>query len=73
MGKYMFVVAPKATKKDVKRAVEGIYDVTVTNVHVIVKKPKTVSFRGFSGRRPAKKTAIVTLKKGQEITLVESA
>ena len=73
LGKYVFTVSPRATKKDVKKAVEDVYDVTVTGVNIITKKPKVKVFRGTTGMRSGVKRAIVTLKKGQEIKLIETA
>lgn len=69
-NQYLFRVAPEANKIDVKRAVEKIYNVTVTNVQ-IVNRPGKVKRRGLVfGRTPATKRAVVRLKEGDSINLV---
>jgi len=62
-----FVVAPKASKPQIKRAVEALFDVKVKKVNTLVLKGKTKRFRGVPGRRPDTKKAIVTLEEGHSI------
>ena len=63
--KYTFEVHPQATKADVKRAIEEIYNVRVSKVN-IVNLPRKNRF--YRWRYPYKtkkiKKAIVTLKEG---------
>lgn len=68
--KYMFVVHPKATKREIASAVETIYkenDVKVVAVNTINVKPKATLRRGRRGTKPGFKKAIVTLEKGNEL------
>jgi len=62
-----FVVAPKATKPQIKRAVEALFDVKVEKVNTLNQKGKVKRFRGIRGRRPDMRKAIVTLKEGHSI------
>ena len=63
----VFKVAPKATKPEIKAAVEALFSVKVTAVNTIVRKGKTKRFRGTVGRQSDVKKAIVTLAEGQSI------
>ncbi len=70
-GKYTFEVAVKATKHQVKQAVEKAFSVEVVKVNMITIHPK---WRGPGRRRgltPASKKAVVTLKQGQKIEFFE--
>ncbi|KMQ51387.1 50S ribosomal protein L23p (L23Ae) [Chitinispirillum alkaliphilum] len=66
-NKYVFEVARDATKKDVKNAVEQIFDVTVEAVNTMVVKGKKKRMGRFSGYRPNWKKAIVKVKEGESI------
>ena len=63
----MFRVAPKATKPQIKEAVEKLFDVKVTAVNTLVTKGKKKIFRGLRGQRSDVKKAIVTLAEGETI------
>ena len=69
--KYAFEVASKATKAQIKEAVEQAFKVKVNRVNVMVVPGKTRRF----GRRPATsspwKKAIITLAPGHKITFFE--
>ena len=71
---YVFVVDPRATKIDVRHAVEQAFNVTVVNVNTLNRKGKSTRNRrtGVVGVRPSSKRAIVTLKQGDSINLFES-
>jgi large subunit ribosomal protein L23 len=69
----VFRVAPKATKPEIKAAVEALFDVSVTNVNTIVQKGKTKRWKGAPYQRSDMKKAIVTLKEGQSIDVTEGA
>ncbi len=73
-GTYVFVVDPRATKIDVRNAVEQAFNVTVTNVNTLNRKGKSTRNRrtGVRGSRPDTKRAIVTLKTGDTINLFEN-
>ena len=63
----VFVVAPEATKPEIKAAIEGIFGVKVLAVNTLNAKGKTKRFRGHPGRRPDVKKAFVRLAEGQNI------
>lgn len=63
----IFRVPLTATKREVKAAVEGLFDVKVTAVNTIRMQGKLKRFRGRVGRRPDYKKAVVTLAEGQRI------
>lgn len=70
-GKYTFFVNRKATKVDVKKAVEEAFNVNVVKVTTNVTRGKHRR-RGMriSLSRPRKK-AVVTLSQGQKLSLFE--
>lgn len=68
-----FRVDVKATKKEIKAAVEKIFGVTVLNVHTMRQLGKIKRMGRFMGRRPGWKKAIVTLKPGDKIQYFEGA
>ncbi len=71
-NKYAFEVDRRATKPEIKKAVEELYpEVTVTGINTMINpgKPKGRNTRrGYiAGRTNATKKAIISIKKGQEI------
>lgn len=71
-GKYVFVVAKKANKIEIAKAVEELFNVTVTNVNTLNVKPKKKRVRVQVGLTRAWKKAMVTLKEGDTIELFAS-
>jgi len=76
-NKYTFKVALKATKIDVRRAVEQLFNVKVTSVNIMRMpgKPKMIRRRGVAPRpvEPREwKKAIVTLQEGQAIDALKA-
>lgn len=69
MNKYVFKVAKKSTKKEVKKAIEELYKVSVLSVKTINVPGKTKMRGRVVGKRSGFKKAIVTLKKGDNIDL----
>jgi large subunit ribosomal protein L23 len=67
----VFKVAPRASKPEIKAAVEALFNVKVTNVNTIVSKGKTKRWKGTPYRRSDVKKAIVTLAEGQSIDITE--
>jgi large subunit ribosomal protein L23 len=65
----IFRVPLTATKREVKAAVEGLFNVNVTAVNTIRVMGKLKRFRGRPGRRSDYKKAIVTLREGQRVDL----
>jgi large subunit ribosomal protein L23 len=66
-NKVIFLVAPSATKPQIKAAVEALFKVKVKSVNTLVRKGKNKRFRGIAGRTSDTKRAIVTLVEGQMI------
>jgi large subunit ribosomal protein L23 len=66
-NKVVFKVAPKATKPEIKAAIESLFGVKVTAVNTLVRKGKMKRFRGTIGRQSDVKRAVVTLAEGQTI------
>lgn len=71
LNQYAFEVDKRATKLDVKRAVESVFKVQVAQVHTQVVRGKNKRVGTSIGRRPNWKKAIVTLKEGETISLFE--
>jgi large subunit ribosomal protein L23 len=63
----VFNVAKKATKPEIKAAVEALFGVKVTGVNTLVRKGKVKRFRGTIGRQGDVKKAVVTLADGDSI------
>ncbi len=63
----VFNVAKKASKPEIKAAVEALFGVKVTAVNTLVRKGKVKRFRGTVGRQGDVKKAVVTLADGQSI------
>jgi len=63
----IFKVAQKATKPQIKEAVEKLFDVKVKAVNTLVRKGKFKAFRGRPGQQADLKKAIVTLEEGHRI------
>lgn len=66
-GKYVFIVKPRATKPEIKKAVQALYRVHVTRVNVVNRPAKEKRFRNMRGRQSGYKKAIVTLAPGEKI------
>ena len=65
--KYIFLVDAKANKIEIKRAVEDIYKVKVSDVNSMIMRGKMKRVRYQVGKTPDAKRAVVTLKEGQKI------
>jgi large subunit ribosomal protein L23 len=68
-GKYIFHVARFANKVEIKKAVEEIYNVKVTEVNTLVMPGKRKRVRQEIGHTSNWKKAIVTLKEGHKIEI----
>jgi len=69
----VFLVAPDATKPEIKAAVELLFKVQVQSVQVANRQGKQKRTGRFVGRRNHTKRAFVCLKPGQEINFTEEA
>ncbi len=68
-GKYVFVIAQRATAPEVKKEVRQRYGVDAVDVHIINKKGKMKGRGRMLGRQARRRSAIVTLAKGQTIDI----
>jgi large subunit ribosomal protein L23 len=64
---YAFVAHPQATKRDIKAAIEELFDVTVVGVRTMQQRSKRRTLGRTAGRRPRWKKAYVRLKDGDTI------
>lgn len=69
--KIAFEVAMSANKITIRRAVEKLFNVRVTDVHTQIMRGKEKRVGRSTGRRPSRKKAIVTLQPGQTIEFFE--
>lgn len=60
-GKYVFEVAPSATKTEIRYAIESIFGVQVASVNTMNRTGKTRRTRTGIGKRKDTKRAVVTL------------
>ena len=70
-NKYTFAVDIKATKPQIREAVEQAFNVTVERVNTMRVVGKKRRMGRYEGKRPDWKKAIVTVKEGQSIELFE--
>ena len=70
-GKYTFHIAPRANKVEVKEAVEKNFGVTVLDVNITKLHGKKKRYGARVTQRPDIKKAVVTLKPGDRINLIE--
>ena len=65
LSKYTFKVSRDANKRQVRKAVEALFDVKVSAVNVMNRLGKRKRLRSAKyGKRPDWKKAVVTLKEG---------
>ncbi|TAL26097.1 MAG: 50S ribosomal protein L23 [Nitrospirae bacterium] len=72
-NKILVEVAKSANKIEVKSAIEEIFKVKVEKVATINTSGKWKRQGKSIGKRPDRKKAIVTLKKGEKLDFVEGA
>lgn len=70
-GKYTFQVAPRANKVEVKQAVETNFNVSVVDVNITKLRGKRKRYGARFTKQPDVKKAVVTLKPGDRINLIE--
>lgn len=68
-NKYVFDVALKATKPEIKAAIEHLFEVKVTKVNTLRPPRKKRRVGKFIGYKPLYKRAIVTLAAEDSIAL----
>jgi large subunit ribosomal protein L23 len=69
---YVFKVLRQATKNDIRKAVEQIFEVKVDKVRVVNVKSKSARFGRITGRHKGWKKAYVKLAEGSEISIAGS-
>lgn len=71
--KYTFIVADRANKNDIKRAVENKFNVHVEGISTVTIKGKSIrtGAKRIEKKLSSKKKAIVTVKNGEKIALFE--
>lgn len=70
-NKILVEVAPDANKLEIKKAIEEIFKVKVERVATIKAYGKWRTYGKFKGKRPDRKKAVITLKKGEKLDFVE--
>ena len=70
-GKYTFRVAPRANKVEIKAAVEKNFDVSVVDVNITKIHGKRKRYGPRTSKQPDIKKAVVTLRPGDRINLIE--
>ena len=68
-NKYTVLVAPDASKTQIKLAVQDVFGVKVTSVNTNNREGKRVRTRFGFGRRASTKRAIVTVAAGERIDI----
>nr|SCW23021.1 Ribosomal protein L23 [Nemalion sp. H.1444] len=68
-NQYCFTVQKKASKKEVKRAIENLFGVKVIKVNTLVSPIKKRTVGKYTGQKPVYKKAIVKLRNGDQISL----
>lgn len=74
LNQYSFIVSDSATRKQVKDAIETIYDVTVESVNIMntpAKRGRRLRSRRLLVRKAGFKKALVTLAEGQTLPIFE--
>ena len=71
-GKYVFVVAKKANKIEIAKAVAQVFNVKVANVNTVNVSGKRKRMGRFVGKRSDYKKAIVKLAPGETIEFFQA-
>jgi large subunit ribosomal protein L23 len=72
-NKILVEVAKDANKVDIKKAIEEIFKVKVEKVATVTTSGKWKKYGKSVGRRPDRKKAIITVKKGEKLDFIEGA
>lgn len=70
-NKYLFKASINASKADIKRAVESLFEVKVTHVNSCIARGATKRRGMHISKRKNYKKAYVTLEQGQTIAMFE--
>jgi large subunit ribosomal protein L23 len=72
-NKILVEVSRDANKVDIKRSIEEIFKVKVEKVATINMRGKWKKQGKSIGKRPDRKKALITLKKGEKLDFIEGA
>ena len=72
-NKVLVEVSKDANKIDIKKSIEEIFKVKVDKVSTISVSGKWKKYGRSVGKRPDRKKAIITLKKGEKLDFIEGA
>jgi len=70
-NKLLVEVDKSANKHEIKQAVEDIFKVKVEKVATIKAHGKWKKYGKSTGKRPDRKKALITLKKGEKLDFIE--
>ena len=71
LNKYLFWVDKASNKIEIKKAVEDMYKIKVDSVNTVMMRGKAKRIRYAVGKTSDWKKAIVTLKEGNKIDIVQ--
>ena len=71
-NQYSFAVSRKANKSVIKTAIETLFDVKVISVNTLTQQRKKRRVGRFVGQKTQNKRAIVTLRPGDSINIMET-
>jgi large subunit ribosomal protein L23 len=71
LNKYVFKVASKANKIEIKKAIKSLYGFEPVSINIINERGKRVTSGRISGKKSNWKKAIVTLKQGDKLEIYE--
>ena len=71
-NQYSFAVSKKADKVVIKTAIETLFDVKVISVNTSTQQRKKRRVGKFVGQKTQNKRAIVTLRPGDSINIIET-
>jgi large subunit ribosomal protein L23 len=71
-NKYVFRVHPRATKPEIRKAIEELFEVKVVAVKTMNVLGKSKRLGRYEGQRPNWKKAIVTVHKDQKIEIYDA-
>ena len=69
LNQYSFATDPKATKAQIKSAIQYLFQVKVTSVNTQIPSQKSRRVGKFLGTKSLYKKAIITLSQGNSINL----
>jgi large subunit ribosomal protein L23 len=72
-NKVLIEVSRDANKIEIKKSIEEIFKVKVDKVSTISVSGKWKRYGRSVGKRPDRKKAIITLKKGEKLDFIEGA